>query len=351
MRDERELPWLAPTLQQWHGVRGHALILQGSAGWGVLELAVRLAQSWLCEGTAAPCDACASCHLAKQGLHPDLKLLMPEIWRQRLNQGEGDADASDDDGEGGKSKRKPSKDIRVEAIRQAIDWGHTTSARGRGKVLVLFPADAMNTVSANALLKTLEEPASGLRLLLCVEDPAHLLPTIRSRCQLLRLPPPPAADARRWLQAQGHDDAELLWRVNAGEPLRVEQTLAQGLTASAWRALPEQVLAGDTRLLATLDLPLALRCLQQLCHDAMARVCGAEPRYFEANLIPPGATLEPLAEWSRALAQAVAQQDHPWNAGVLLESLVLQGRQALSRPVTPGVGAGGARPRVGTLRS
>ena len=80
-------------------------------------------------------------------------------------------------------KKKPSKEIRVEAIRAAIAFATTTSARGRGKVVVVHPAERMNAVAANAFLKTLEEPAGDARFLLCSAAPDSLLPTIRSRCQ------------------------------------------------------------------------------------------------------------------------------------------------------------------------
>lgn len=346
MRDERELPWLAtPLAELLQSARGHALILHGGAGSGVLELALRLAQGWLCESAGGrPCGACPSCHLARQQAHPDLRLLVPETWQLLLGAG---AEAEEVvDGEGGKSKRKPSKEIRVEAIRQAIDWAHTTSGRGQGKVLVMFPADAMNAVSANALLKTLEEPAAGLRLLLCTDDPERLLPTIRSRCQRSRLAPPTEAESLDWLAAQGLPDAGWLLRLCGGEPLSAQQAAAQGLTAQVWRQLPAQVAAGDARVLGAMAVPDAVRVLQQVCHDAMALAAGGPPRYFPAEALPPQLSLERLAAWSRVLAQAARQQDHPWNAGLLIESLLQQGHAAMRLSTGPGA----APRRMATLR-
>ena len=94
-----------------------------------------------------------------------------------------------------RSKAKPSKEIRVDAVRAAIEWGQKTSSRGGAKVILIHPAQAMNPTAANALLKTLEEPAGPLRLVLTTNDPEALLPTVRSRCQRLRLDLPPAAQA------------------------------------------------------------------------------------------------------------------------------------------------------------
>jgi DNA polymerase-3 subunit delta' len=304
-----------------------------------LEWALRLAQAWLCEQGPGPCDACPSCHLAIARSHPDLRVVMPEAVQVALQWqgGEGDrADAETSDGES-RSKRKPSKEIKVEAVRQAIDWAHSTSGRGRGKVLVFHPADAMNTVSANALLKTLEEPAPGMRLLLCVNDPAHLLPTIRSRCQRVRLAPPAEAEALTWLAGQGVADAEVLLRAAGGEPLAALQTAQAGLTAAIWAALPGQVAQGDGRVLFAMAVPEAVRALQQICHDTMARLAGGAPRFFPASAVPHGGDWAELTQWSRALVQAARHEDHPWNAGLLLESLLAQGQTALQA-------GGGPRP-------
>ena len=192
------LPWLAAPLQQALAQPGHALLLVAAPGVGALAFQLTLAQAWLCESTqpAKPCGTCTSCHLFQARTHPDLKLLLPEAQRVEL----GWAEAAEDS-EGG--KRKPSRQIRIDEVRGAIDWIVKTTSRGRAKVLVLHPAEALNPVGANALLKTLEEPPAGARLLLSCSDPEHLLPTVRSRCQRLRIQLPPAEQARAWLQAQG----------------------------------------------------------------------------------------------------------------------------------------------------
>ena len=332
MRDERDLPWLAGPLAALRDAeRGHALILHGGVGSGRLELALRLAQTWLCEQAPRPCGACPSCHLVIAHTHPDLKVLLPETWQQRLHWhgDDGDSGAGSGDGEARSSSKKPSKDIKVDAVRQAIDWAHTSSGRGRGKVLLLFPADAMNQVAANALLKTLEEPALGMRLLLCVGDPERLLPTLRSRCQRFALHPPSAAEAERWLASQGVAGAAQLLQAAGGEPLAAQELAAAGIDASLWASLPALVAAGDARLLAGWPVPQAVRVLQQICHDAMARAAGGSPRYFPAASLPVPAAWPALLAWSRSLQEVARHDEHPWSAGLLIESLVGQGQRAL----------------------
>lgn len=332
MLTEQDLPWLAEPLATWRdGQRGHALILHGGMGSGLFELSLRLAQAWLCEQPPGPCDHCPSCHLAQAHTHPDLKVVLPEVWAQKLQWGgeDGDGEAADSEG---KSKKKASRDIRVEAVRQAIDWAHSSSGRGRGKVLVFFPADAMNTVSANALLKTLEEPGQGMRIILAVEDPEHLLPTLRSRCQRLRLVPPDAQQALDWLGRQGVKDGAALLQAAGGEPLAAQELAQEGVTGAQWASLPQQLLQADARWLSTWPVPRALRALQQLCHDLMASATGATPRYFPADSLPPVTDWRALADWSRELARVQRHADHPWQGPLLIEALLTQGRLAIHLP-------------------
>jgi len=348
LRDERDLPWLLAPLQALREhARGHALILHGGAGSGVFELALRVAQAWLCEQPPGPCGHCPSCHLVTAHSHADLRVLLPETVQQAIGWNAGDAENDAGDGDG-KARKKPSREIKVEAVRQAIDWAHTSSGRGRGKVLVMFPADAMNMVAANALLKTLEEPAAGLRLLLCTDDPERLLPTIRSRCQRIRLDPPGQAEALQWLAGQGVKQPEVLLRASGGEPLSALALGAEGLTAEAWTALPGQVAAGDGRTLAALPPARVVRILQQICHDAMAAAAGAPPRFFPPGTVPAGADWRALGDWSRALARTARHDEHPWNAGLLSEALLAQAQAALAPGVTPGRPGS---PRLATLPS
>lgn len=323
------LPWLAASLQKAQALdRAHALLLCGPAGAGHLELGLLLAQRWLCEADAAearPCGRCASCHLVRTRVHPDLLIVVPDALRVAL----GWADA---DGVSAKADAKPSRDIRVEQVRQAIAWSQQTSGRGRGKFLLLHPADALNGSAANALLKTLEEPPGHLHLVLTSTDPEALLPTVRSRCQRVRLVPPAPEQALDWLTRQGVEGAAALLRATGGEPLAARSLLAEGLTPALWSQLPGQVAKGDTRSLAALALPRAVRVLQQICHDAMALAAGGSPRFFEPGLFPPRARLELLADWASELARVARHDEHPWNAPLRVEALVAQGQRAWNAP-------------------
>ncbi len=335
------LPWLAVPLQRaLREQRSHALLVHGPSGVGQFELALGLAQGWLCEADPAPaegnplrpCGRCAACHLVGARSHPDLLVLVPEALRAALGW-EPDADA-DDSGDK-TSKAKPSKDIKVEAVRSAVAFAQTTSARGRGKVVVLHPAERMNGISANTLLKTLEEPPGDARFVLSSGAPDALLPTIRSRCQAVTLTLPPTEVAVEWLRAQGVADPAVLLAAAGGQPQDALAWSREGVDAALWTQLPLLVQRGASAAVAGWPLPRLIESLQKLCHDALCVAAGAGPRYFSiaslkgATRSGEGVDVRALHAWQRELQRAARFAEHPWNAGLLAESLVEQGRRAL----------------------
>lgn len=330
------LPWLAPVLAQTLATRqAHALLLQGPQGVGQFELATTLAQAWLCESAAPgprPCGVCASCHLVQSHAHPDLMVLVPEALQEAL----GWAPPETENG-GGTGKTKPSKEIKVEAVRAAVQYAQTTSARGRLKVVVLHPAERMNAVSANTLLKTLEEPPGNARFLLSCATPDALLPTIRSRCQAVPMTLPPTSLAIQWLQGQGVDEPAVLLAATGGQPQEALEWCRQGVDAALWLRLPSLVAAGASAAFANWPLSRLVNALQKLCHDAACLSAGATPRYFPANALGPAARLASLMAWRAELDRVARHAEHPWNTGLMVESLVQQGRQALA-PARTGTG-------------
>ena len=175
-------PWI---FQQTHSLlaqQGHAWLLQGASGLGQYDLATALVGAWLCESENAhvegACGECGSCHALSVHTHADLFVLMPETVLLELGWPLSEKAQAEIDNK----TRKPSKEIRIEAMRDAIEFSQRTNARGRGKAVLVFPAERMNHITANALLKTLEEPPGDVKFVLASEAAHQLLPTIRSRC-------------------------------------------------------------------------------------------------------------------------------------------------------------------------
>src|SRR5204863_751209 len=135
--------------------------------------------------------------------------------------------------------------IRVDEVRQAITFAQTTSARGVAKAVVIHPAERMNGISANALLKTLEEPPGQARLILSCAAPDALLPTIRSRCHAVPLPLPEPQVAGRWLAEQGVARADVMLAAAGGQPQEALAWIADGIDAGQWVSLPQQLLRGE----------------------------------------------------------------------------------------------------------
>lgn len=328
------LPWLEAPLRQALQQRGHALLLQAAPGVGALEFLLTLAQAWLCENAqdALPCGRCDACRLLQSGSHPDLHLLVPQAQRAALAWATADEEA----GEGAKARRKPSRQIRIDEVRGAIDWVAHSSSRGRAKVMLLHPAEAMNLQAASALLKTLEEPPGQARLLLGTADAALLLPTVRSRCQCMRLAGPSREQALAWLAEHGVGDAPVLLAAAGGAPLQARELAAAGIDAAAWLALPRAVARGQAGPLAGWPVPRAVDALQKLCHDAMVHAAGGAPRYFPPQALPPAARLELLCGWARSLSRVAQHDEHPWNEGLLVEALAGEGHACWQEATTRG---------------
>ena len=322
------LRWLEVPLQNALNTgRSHALLLQGPAGVGQFELAVSLAQSWLCETPldgGRACEGCPSCLLFKARTHPDYQVLVPEALRESLG--------LIDEAEPGKDgKAKPSREIKIDAVRAMLGFAQGSSARGWAKVVVVHPAEALNTVAANALLKTLEEPAGKLRFVLTSSAPESLLPTIRSRCQPLNMAMPAHEQALAWLQAEGLPaaDAAILLSAAGGRPQEARDWFVAGLKASQWNGLPQSIEKGQSLLLNDWPVPRAIDALQRLCHDLLCLAHGAAPRFFAANLLPKVQAPEPLLEWEKLLREKARHVEHPLNAGLLMAALVAAGQQAV----------------------
>ncbi len=205
------LPWLAPAQQRLRTARlagrlPHAVLLLSAPGLGALQLANWLAALALCETQhAPPCGACASCALLRSESHPDYHLI-------RL--------------------QEDARQIKVDQIRELIGSLSLTSYRGGFKVAIIEGAEALNANSANALLKTLEEPAAATLLILSARWTHRLPATIASRCQRIALRTPPREQAVTWLAAHGGRDQDWSAALNlaAGAPLAAMELDAAVIT-------------------------------------------------------------------------------------------------------------------------
>jgi len=213
--------WLKEAEQQFTQSRAenrlaHATLVSGPVGLGKLDFARRASQSLLClqnkslDDLATATCSCRSCQLLTSGAHPDFRLLTYE--------------------ENEKTK-KMRTELVVDQVRRLTESMQLTNSLSPCKVALVHPAEAMNRSTANALLKTLEEPPGDAALFLVSHDPARLTPTIRSRCQSIHVRIPDRTVAHEWLQQQGVLDGELASRAlqaSAGSPLVALQMIEDG---------------------------------------------------------------------------------------------------------------------------
>ena len=333
MTTSTQAPWIARQTTQLLAQRGHAWLLAGPSGLGQYSLALALVRAWLCEAPSGQgaCDNCGSCHAIDVRTHADLCVLMPETFMLDLGWPLGEKAQSDID----EKKRKPSKEIRVDAMRDAVEFSQRTSARGRGKAVMVFPAERMNNITANALLKTLEEPPGDVKFVLASEAAHQLLPTIRSRCLGHTMIWPDTQASLDWMEGQGipATQAGVMLRAAGGRPEDARlfcQSGHSGPTAQTWIRLPKAMAQGDVSVFKDWSPAQAVDALHKLCHDMLAVKAGATPRFFDIDYLPAGGSLAALTEWARALTATARTVEHPFNAGLMLEALVSQAQNALN---------------------
>ena len=263
-------PWNVPLLDAIRTRAGrlpHALLIHGARGAGKLALAERIAQLVLCEASdpgRRPCDACDACRWYSAGNHPDFRRLEPEALRKPSENPEEEPAPA--------RKTRPSTEIKVDQVRELAHFLNLRSHRGAYRLALVHPAEAMNPNSANALLKSLEEPPAGAMFILVSHAPAQLLPTVRSRCQAIPVPVPPRDTALGWLESQGIKEAARWLAYAGGAPLRAVEYAEQAPLID--RLLRNPGLVEDRDL-----LPLLAEALQKMALDRAFAAFGIEPKY------------------------------------------------------------------------
>jgi DNA polymerase-3 subunit delta' len=178
------------------GETRHAYLICGAPGLGRRTLALRLAQAVNCTRPIAPGEPCRNCRDCREiefMQHPDLMIIQAEF-------------------EGGS--------LKVDAIRELRRTLILKPYQSKYRVALLLRFQEANDNAANALLKTLEEAPAQVILILTADDPEALLPTIVSRCEILRLRPLPTASIEAELQTRGinNDRARLIAHLSGGRP-------------------------------------------------------------------------------------------------------------------------------------
>ncbi len=315
-------PW-AVELLRLHVARGaprHAYLLCGPQGVGKRTLALRFAQALNClepPGAGLMCGACRSCRQIEKMQHPDLLVVEAEQW-------------------GGV--------LKVDQVRALIRALALAPYEARYRVALLLRFQEANPSAMNALLKTLEEPNPQVVLLLTSETPEDLLPTIVSRCEVIRLTSIPREEIQTALIQQWGVDTEratLLASISNGRmgyALRLHHTpqllaerhqylenLWELLRANRYQRFryAEKLSSQKTNLRQAIDV------WQLFFHDVLLRSGGAAVKIAnvdftqEIDTLATRMDLPRVSKFLSALQRTIALVDRNVNARLALEVLFL----------------------------
>ena len=247
--------------------RGHAFLLLGPQGLGQEALQQAVAQRWLASSMAD---------------NPDIVLV-----------------------EALEGKR----DIGVDQIRALTSWAQQTAHGSSGRVVMIRQLERLNSAAANSLLKTLEEPPSGVRFLLTASRAGKLLPTLLSRCQRLNLPVPSSELAIEWLLAHvasvSEADCRLALQLHTGAPLAAQAWLVSG-GLTEWKEWQNMWQASVQQRIASLSLiEYARKDAQRFCRLLGAQAYVDGQRYEQ---LLPWQLLRLVWQVEKALAQNLSKE-------------------------------------------
>ena len=328
-----QLNALAPNLP-------HALLFHGTEGIGKVDFAMIFARSLLCEARkndGASCGICLSCGWFSQRSHPDFRMIRPEILD------DGDAVESEENADTDSKKppkntikptKAPSKEIRIEQVRALSAFMNLSTHRSGKRVVIIYPAESLNNASANALLKTLEEPPPDTVILMCSNRPDRLLPTIVSRCRKVPMPMPDRGQSLEWLKEQGVADAEIWLDEQGGSPLSAKNQSITGDRKILDDFLEQLATPGRESALAVAErlqkVPVSelVAWLQRWLYDVFSYKLSGTIRYYpryrkQIELRARHGSLEGLMHGLKSAAQRRAIAEHPLSAKLFIEDMLL----------------------------
>jgi len=344
-----------------------AILFHGQPGIGKFDFARWLSKALLCEADLfstgqKPCNACEACRWFDTGNHPDCITLLPQSLKGRLVQAELEgspkmdpvAPEGQDDGDG----KKESAFIKIDELRAALGGINIGSHRGGKRIILIYPLESLREDASNTLLKSLEEPNPDTIFILVSDRLDRVLPTIRSRCQLIALPKPSRELALNWLESElkillsdavRPEELEATIDEHAGAPLSArDQIVARhlgddkdgvGLAINSTRILVEALSNGPkigylecAEKVQKAPYSALLVCMQRWLFDLQLSYQLGEVRYYRrhAQRISQLASQLQLTKaqrlWS-TLTLARRHENHPLSTRVQMESMLLQYQQ------------------------
>ncbi len=320
-------PWLQEAFRQLkHRSPPQVLLISGPKGIGCGVFARHVAQSLFCETPSqdgAGCDHCAACQWFLAGTHPDFRNLVPESATVENSQ----ASSAE-----GTRSGVGSSWITVDAVRELNDFMVLSTHRDGYRIVLVDPADALNLNAANALLKILEEPRPGTVFMLVSHQPTRIPATVLSRCQHLKLALPALEVAQAWLEAQSVSKAQHYLALAGHAPLEAHRLARQdqGVRTTWLNQLCSDTLSLIQISEQTAAIPLTdwLDWLQRWVYDLIECKVLGKVRYHidfydKISMVSERYSLLDLLSWEKSLREGRRLMQHPLNARLLAEQLLL----------------------------
>ena len=324
--EARYLPWQGNLLQRALKLRDnqhlpHAVLIDSASSADMKPLLWHLSMLLLCDAAdgLSPCTRCAACRMMQAGTYADFSLVTLEVDEK---------------------SKKYSKNIKIEQIRNLIHEVSLTHQYDRLKIAAIYPAESMNRASANALLKTLEEPASRVLIVLATHNRGRVPITLRSRCQSWSLNLPDRTQALAWLEAQGlgAEDSETYLDYASGDA-----ELALQLRQSDYASLVDRFksrfglfLRGELSVtslcqeLLAFDLPLLRRLvdmsLNAYCYQTSGLDSEANPREGADRL-----RAQQLLDLRHRAQKQLRSEENNLDFQLQLEDVLISLKQILTR--------------------
>jgi DNA polymerase-3 subunit delta' len=201
------------------------------------------------------------------------------------------------------------------------------------RIVLIHPAEALNVASANALLKMLEEPASGVIFILVAHQLQRLLPTIISRCQKINMPVPNEEQSLGWLEEQGVKNAKQQLAYLEGSPIKVlSEQMQFDQLSEIWKhlalgpKLEPYVLAP---LLIANSAETGVIAIQKWIYDMVAIKLGQQVRYHlqyisALQALADKVNLSRLFDMYKRMNELRKLASHPLNHELQMEGLLLE---------------------------
>jgi len=326
IRKPAYMPWQADVLQQALSLKDqqrlpHAVLIESSSDQDMIDFAWHLSMLLLCDSPRGVdvCASCDACRMMLANTYADFRLVTLEH---------------------NEKTKKLNKNINIDQIRNLIHEVHLTRRHARLKIVVIYPAEKMNINSANSLLKTLEEPAPEVLLLLLTHNRGRIPITIRSRCQCWVINQPSTGNAMDWLRQQGldEDDASRYLEYAKGDPVIALHLQQQDYASivEQFKSRFTQYLRGETSVsalcsgLLSYELASIRRLIKMMLSAYCYRLNGIDSKGEVVAQTNPVAAQEVLGLQLQAEKQLLIEENN-LDLQLQLEDVLISLKQIITR--------------------